>query len=99
MRPHRAGRWAVLSLALLLCCVSAEAAIHSVHHLFAPDGGASCVVLSASQHVAGTLTDVAVLCPPIQAAESPPAAGAYQGLPVRDLGPHAGRAPPSPPPA
>jgi hypothetical protein len=98
MRPRPARRWVVLLLALLLGYVSAEEAIHSVH-LLEPDGGTSCPVLSASQHVAGALTDIADLCLPIQTAEPAPAVGAYQVLPGRDLGPSEGRAPPSPPSA
>lgn len=92
-------RWALLFLVVLLGYFVYEAAIHSVHHLFEPDGGARCTVLAATQQVTGTLTDVGVLCPPIEMTESPTATGAEQLLPARDFGPHEGRAPPSSPSA
>lgn len=100
MRRHLAGRWAVLFLVVLLGYFAFEEAIHTVHHLFEPDGSALCVVLSATQHVTGTLTYVATPYPPVVATDWPTVSGTEQLPPAsRDFGPHEGRAPPSSPSA
>jgi hypothetical protein len=90
---------AALVLAVLLGVGGLEAAIHSVHHLADPESGQSCRVLSATQHVTGTLAETAALCSPAQSVETLTAGGPPTVLPSRSVGPDAGRAPPAPPSA
>jgi len=90
---------AALALAMLLGVSGLEAAVHSVHHLADPESGASCQVLSATQHVTGALAETAALCAPARLVEALPAVGPTTILPPRFSGPDEGRAPPVPPSA
>jgi hypothetical protein len=90
-----AGRRAlVLALVAVLTVLAFETALHSIHHLDEPDGGASCLVLSATAQV----NDVSP--PAVDAGISPPASARIAGTspaalpPLRLIRAPEGRAPP-----
>jgi hypothetical protein len=55
------------ALVLVLGTVTLGIAVHSVHHLLEPEKSAECLVLSASQHVSGTLTEPCDVYAPVLA--------------------------------
>jgi hypothetical protein len=89
------GRVIALGLSLTLGVFTAEAAVHSVHHLAEPETGATCSVLTGSQHLSwGEAQATAADTRPLRVAPAPllPADAAPISPVYR---PHQGRAPPA----
>ncbi|HEX3178945.1 MAG TPA: hypothetical protein VHZ49_19870 [Methylomirabilota bacterium] len=91
------GRLTALALSIVVVLVSADAAVHSVHHLEQGDSAGQCALAACfTQTAALTPGAVAVASPPaaapnpaLEATQRPPRVGASR--------PDRGRAPPSRP--
>jgi len=96
---RRAARAAITSLSLLVGVLGLESAVHSVHHLYDAGAAQDCLVLSATQNLAGTCdspADVTFLAP---VAHAMPVLDGSVLPPVRPFRSFIGRAPPAPPSA
>ncbi len=94
------GRAALVSLSLLVGVFALESAVHSTHHLADAQAAAGCVVLAASEHLAGAGpiagAEVAVSAP---AASPAPLVEDDIVRPLQSFRPFEGRAPPAAPSA
>jgi hypothetical protein len=97
--PIRQGarRPALAALSLLVGLLALESAVHSVHHLSDADAAAGCVVLSATQHVAGAGGGGADTGGPVLVASAAPVIEGERIPPLQPFRPFEGRAPPATP--
>jgi hypothetical protein len=95
---RRYGRRSALALGLvaLLAVVTAETALHSVHHLGDSHAEASCVITSASAHLSGVTTPSADLGEPSATFERADASLPAWPVPFQPIRAHEGRSPPVP---
>lgn len=95
-----AVRWPVATarvlLVLILVVAAAESAIHSVHHLDNPRGGASCRVLTVTQHLHGDTSPELPSGAPVEEFCSDTVTAALHDAAQFVRRPDQGRAPPFP---
>ena len=83
-------------LGLILIVVAAESAIHSVHHLDNPRGGASCLVLTVTQQLHGDTSPELPSGAPVEEFSSDTVTAALYDAAQFVRRPDQGRAPPFP---